>query len=67
MQGRDETARGVIFAIDHLSKELAWKVTELNVKYPRIAYLPGMGAFSWYIATGEGLGASPDGRLSGEA
>ncbi len=26
----------------------------------------GVGTFSWYIGIGEGLGASPDGRLSGE-
>jgi formate C-acetyltransferase len=42
-------------------------ISELNPKYPAITYLPGAGTFSWYIAIGEGLGASPDGRLSGEA
>ncbi len=26
----------------------------------------GVGTFSWYIGIGEGLGASPDGRLAGE-
>jgi formate C-acetyltransferase len=26
----------------------------------------GVGTFSWYIGIGEGLGTSPDGRLSGE-
>ena len=26
----------------------------------------GVGTFSWYIGIGEGLGASPDGRLKGE-
>ena len=26
----------------------------------------GVGTFSWYIGIGQGLGASPDGRLSGE-
>ncbi len=26
----------------------------------------GVGTFSWYIGIGEGLGPSPDGRLSGE-
>ncbi len=31
------------------------------VKFP-----PGVGTFSWYIGIGEGLAASPDGRLSGE-
>jgi len=26
----------------------------------------GVGTFSWYVGIGEGLGASPDGRLAGE-
>jgi pyruvate-formate lyase len=26
----------------------------------------GVGTFSWYIGIGEGLGASPDGRMPGE-
>ena len=25
-----------------------------------------MGTFSWYVGIGEGLGASPDGRLAGQ-
>lgn len=45
----------------------AEKVRELNVKYDKIKYLPGVGTFSWYIAIGEGSGPSPDGRLSCEA
>jgi formate C-acetyltransferase len=32
-----------------------------DIKFPC-----GVGTFSWYIGIGEGLGASPDGRLSGE-
>jgi formate C-acetyltransferase len=32
----------------------------------RLAYAPGVGTFSWYIGIGEGLGASPDGRLAGQ-
>jgi pyruvate-formate lyase len=32
-----------------------------EVKFPA-----GVATFSWYIGIGEGLGASPDGRLSGE-
>jgi formate C-acetyltransferase len=32
----------------------------------RIRLAPGVGTFSWYIGIGEGLGASPDGRLAGE-
>ena len=31
-----------------------------------ILFPPGVGTFSWYIGIGEGLGASPDGRLAGE-
>ena len=31
-----------------------------------IKFPSGVGTFSWYIGIGEGLGASPDGRLSGE-
>jgi formate C-acetyltransferase len=30
-----------------------------------IQFPPGVGTFSWYIGIGEGLAASPDGRLSG--
>jgi formate C-acetyltransferase len=33
----------------------------------RVKFPCGVGTFSWYIGIGEGLGASPDGRLSGEA
>ena len=32
----------------------------------RIKFPCGAGTFSWYIGIGEGLGASPDGRLAGE-
>jgi formate C-acetyltransferase len=31
-----------------------------------IKFPPGVGTFSWYIGIGQGLGTSPDGRLSGE-
>jgi len=31
-----------------------------------IAFPCGVGTFSWYVGIGEGLGASADGRLSGE-
>jgi formate C-acetyltransferase len=31
-----------------------------------IQFPSGVGTFSWYIGIGEGLGASPDGRLEGE-
>jgi len=33
---------------------------------PTIKFPCGVGTFSWYVGIGEGLGASPDGRLSGE-
>jgi len=33
---------------------------------PRVKFPCGVGTFSWYIGIGEGLGASPDGRLAGE-
>ncbi len=32
----------------------------------RVKFPCGAATFSWYIGIGEGLGASPDGRLSGE-
>lgn len=32
----------------------------------QIRFPCGVGTFSWYIGIGEGLGASPDGRLAGE-
>lgn len=55
---------------DELGKKLlsdfANKVRQLNQTYTNMTFLPGAGTFSWYIAIGEGLGASPDGRLSGE-
>ncbi len=31
-----------------------------------ILFAPGVGTFSWYIGIGEGLGATPDGRLARE-
>ncbi|MCL2158630.1 MAG: hypothetical protein FWH48_04405, partial [Oscillospiraceae bacterium] len=43
------------------------KITaRLNKKYDTMIFLPGAGTFSWYIAIGEGCGASPDGRFSGD-
>ncbi|MBC7235148.1 MAG: hypothetical protein H5T69_04860 [Chloroflexi bacterium] len=32
----------------------------------RMLFPSGVGTFSWYIGIGEGLGASPDGRLAGQ-
>jgi pyruvate-formate lyase len=34
---------------------------QAQIKFPC-----GVGTFSWYVGIGEGLGASPDGRLSGQ-
>jgi len=31
-----------------------------------VRFPAGIGTFSWYVGIGEGLGASPDGRLAGE-
>jgi len=33
---------------------------------PAVKFPCGVGTFSWYVGIGEGLGASPDGRLAGE-
>ncbi len=41
----------------------ARKTKALNQALPRIKYLPGAGTFSWYLAIGEGIGPTPDGRL----
>ena len=40
---------------------------EIENQTRKIKFLPGAGTFSWYIAIGEGCGASPDGRLANEA
>jgi formate C-acetyltransferase len=32
----------------------------------RLKFPCGVGTFSWYVGIGEGLGASPDGRLAGQ-
>ena len=63
--GRNESYADIIGAdiVDLFAK----KVRELNRKYNGMIFLPGAGTFSWYIAIGEGCGASPDGRLANEA
>ena len=63
--GRNQKEADEIGAV--LIKDFAAKVMELNKKFNTITFLPGAGTFSWYIAIGEGCGASPDGRKSGEA
>lgn len=39
---------------------------QIDGKYEEIKFMPGVGTFSWYIAIGEGTGASADGRFSGK-
>ena len=41
-------------------------VKSVDEKTPTIKFMPGVGTFSWYIAVGEGTGASADGRRMGE-
>ncbi len=56
----DAVGREVIEAfIDTVTRHA--KAQRSRVKFPC-----GVGTFSWYIGIGEGLGASADGRLSGE-
>jgi formate C-acetyltransferase len=57
----DEVGRAVIDAFVRTVQRHGEQAKEI-VKFPC-----GVGTFSWYIGIGEGLGASPDGRLSGEA
>ncbi|MDR1638927.1 MAG: hypothetical protein LBT59_04455 [Clostridiales bacterium] len=49
-----------------VAKDYALIVKGLNEKNDQMSFLPGIGTFSWYIAVGEGTGASADGRLLGE-
>lgn len=49
-----------------VTKDYAEIMLEIDQKYSEMKFMPGIGTFSWYIAVGEGTGASPDGRLSGE-
>ena len=56
----DEVGRAVIEAFTSTVARHA-QAHRAQVKFPA-----GVATFSWYIGIGEGLGASPDGRLSGE-
>jgi len=40
--------------------------THAEAHRPAVKFPCGVGTFSWYVGIGEGLGASPDGRLAGE-
>ncbi len=43
-------------------EDFAGLVRKHAAAHPWMTFAQGMGTFSWYIAIGEGLGASPDGR-----
>jgi formate C-acetyltransferase len=56
---------------DALGREVIDAFTETVNRHARLhrdtlLFACGVGTFSWYIGIGEGLGAMPDGRLSGE-
>jgi formate C-acetyltransferase len=58
-------------AADAVGKEVITTFTHIVARHAdqhqaAIKFPCGVGTFSWYIGIGEGLGASPDGRLSGE-
>lgn len=57
----DEIGRRLIDAFTETITREAEKYKD-TVKFPA-----GVGTFSWYIGIGEGLGASPDGRLAGQS
>lgn len=50
----------------YILKYFTERVNSLNSSYPKINFLAGVGTFSWYIAIGEGVGATPDGRLAAQ-
>jgi formate C-acetyltransferase len=56
---------------DAVGREVVEAFTDIVARHAAahhaVAKFPcGVGTFSWYIGIGEGLGASPDGRLAGE-
>jgi len=56
---------------DSVGRELIDAFTSIVARHaeahaPHVRFPAGVGTFSWFIGIGEGLGASPDGRLSGE-
>ncbi len=55
----DDMARRVISSYGGLVREVDEKTASMRI-------MPGVGTFSWYIAVGEGTGASADGRRLGE-
>lgn len=56
---------------DALGRDVIAAFTETVARHAEahratVLFPAGVGTFSWYIGIGEGLGASPDGRLAGE-
>lgn len=49
-----------------LTGDYAKLMMEIDRKYPEMKFMPGIGTFSWYIAVGNGTGASADGRMEAE-
>lgn len=49
-----------------LTHDYAEIMMEIDGKYPEMKFMPGIGTFSWYIAVGNGTGASADGRFAAE-
>ena len=47
-----------------LMKDYSHIMEEIDKKHPEMKFMPGVGTFSWYIAVGNGTGASADGRLA---
>ena len=58
-------------AADSVGRELIDAFTSIVARHakahgPNLKFPAGVGTFSWFIGIGQGLGASPDGRLAGE-
>lgn len=47
-----------------LTKDYSRLMEEIDKEHPEMKFMPGIGTFSWYIAVGNGTGASADGRLA---
>ena len=58
-------------AADTVGREMMESFADMVAKHAEafraiVRFPAGVGTFSWYVGIGEGLGASPDGRLAGE-
>jgi len=49
-----------------LTHDYAQLMKAIDEKHSEMKFMPGIGTFSWYIAVGNGTGASADGRLMAE-